>query len=143
MSSSIKAELQKMEVGQDYDVQLTICHPEGRTGVRLMTGQLRKEKVRGNIVEYTLKRTSDYDNEDTVENTPYFEYFFYLDGKKVAEMFLEGGELYLLAVGENKRRMKVGCSLSIQTGGRATSKSFLFEVKKMYITSPPAVAHFH
>ena len=91
-----------------------------------MTGQLRKEKVRGNIVEYTLKRTSDYDNEDTVENTPYFEYFFYMDGKKVAEMFLEGGELYLLAVGENKRRMKVGCSLSIQTGGRATSKSFLF-----------------
>lgn len=130
MSSSIKAELQKMEVGQDYDVQLTICHPEGRTGVRLMTGQLRKEKVRGNIVEYTLKRTSRYDNEDTVKNTKnsriFLKYFFYKDGKKVAEMFLEGGELYLLAVGENKRRVKVGCSLSIQTGGRATSKSFLF-----------------
>jgi hypothetical protein len=130
MSSSIKAELQKMEVGQDYDVQLTICHPEGRTGVRLMTGQLRKEKVRGNIVEYTLKRTSDYDNEDTVKTTKnsriFLKYFFYMDGKKVAELFLEGGELYLLAVGENKRRVKVGCSLSIQTGGRATSKSFLF-----------------
>jgi len=130
MSSSIKAELQKMEIGQDYDVQLTICHPDGFEGVRLMTGQLRKEKVRGNIVEYTLKRTSDYDNEDTVKNTKnsriFLKYFFYMDGKKVAEMFLEGGELYLLAVGENKRRMKVGCSLSIQTGGRATSKSFLF-----------------
>ena len=27
----------------------------------------------------------------------------------------------------NKRRVKIGCSLSIQTGGKATSKSFLFE----------------
>lgn len=125
-SSGIKAILENLAVGQDYDVQLTICHPDEFKGVRLMTGKLRKEYARGRV-EYYLKRSdSVYDNEDTVENTPYFEYFFYMDGKKVAELFLEGGELFLLAVGENKRRVKVGCSLSIQTAGKATSKSFLF-----------------
>ena len=111
-SSGIKAILENLAVGQDYDVQLTICHPDGFEGVRLMTGKLRKEKVRGNIVEYYLKR--------------FVEYFFYMDGKKVAELFLEGGELFMLHVGENNRRVKVGCSLSIQTAGKATSKSFLF-----------------
>ena len=123
--SSIEAILENLAVGQDYDVQLTICHPDGFEGVRLMTGKLRKEYA--SRVKYYLKRSdSGYDNEDTVENTPYFKYFFFMDGKKVAELFLQGGELFLLAVGENKRRVKVGCSLSIQTGGRATSKSFLF-----------------
>lgn len=124
MSSNIEAILENLAVGQDYEVQLTICHPEGGKGVILMTGTIRKEHTKE--VKYYLKRSTGYDNEDTVENTPYFKYFFYMDSRKTAELFLQGGELYMLHVG-SKRPVKVGCSISIQAaGGRATSKSFLF-----------------